>query len=139
MPRSPFREPTEVELRILKILWQSGPCTAREIHNGLNADKSTNYSTTVKMLAVMFDKQLVTRDESVSPMTFSAAVDQDTTRHGTLAEIVHKLFDSSTKSLVMHLLTSQKTSAKDLQEIRQLIDQLDSEKKSRKVRRREGL
>lgn len=128
MPRLPFSQPTAVELRILKILWESGPCTARVVHNGLNADKATNYSTTVKMLAVMFDKKLVTRDPTVSPMTFSAAINQDETRHGTLSDIVQKLFDSSTKSLVMHLLSSQKTSTEDLQEIRRLIDQLDSEK-----------
>lgn len=125
MPRSPFSQPTVVELRILRILWDARSCTARDVHNGLNAEKATNYSTTVKMLAVMFEKELVTRDETVSPMMFSAAIDQDQTRHGTLSDVVKKLFDGSTKSLVMHLLSSRKTSAKDLQEIRQLIDQLD--------------
>lgn len=128
MPRSPFSQPTAVELRILSILWESGPCTARDVHNGLNTEKATNYSTTVKMLAVMFEKQLVTRDESVSPMAFSAAIDQDQTRQGTLSDVVQKLFDGSTKSLVLHLLSSQTTSTEDLSEIRQLIDQLDSAK-----------
>ena len=62
-PRS--TQPTEVELQILRILWQTGGATARQVHNGLAADqaKSTNYSTTVKMLSVMLDKGLVKRDE----------------------------------------------------------------------------
>jgi predicted transcriptional regulator len=128
MPRAAFGQPTEVELRILSILWQTGPCTARDVHNQLNTEKATNYSTTVKMLSVMFEKQLVTRDETASPMTFSAAIDQHETRKGTLSEVVQKLFDGSAKSLVMHLLSSQKTSAEDLNEIRQLIDQLDASK-----------
>lgn len=128
MSRSPFSQLTPVELRILKILWESGPATAREVHNGLNSEKATNYSTTVKMLAVMFDKKLVTRDESDTPMTFSPAINQDEARTGTISDVVQKLFDHSTKSLVMHLLSSQETSAEDLREIRQLIDQLDSQK-----------
>ena len=65
-------QPTEVELQILRILWQTGGATARQVHNGLAAveAKSTNYSTTVKMLSVMLDKGLVKRDETATPQVF---------------------------------------------------------------------
>ena len=62
MPRPPSSQPTEVELQILRILWERGPSTARQIHNRLAEARDTNYSTTVKMLSVMLDKGLVRRE-----------------------------------------------------------------------------
>jgi BlaI family penicillinase repressor len=66
MPRRPSAQPTEVEMQILRILWELGPSPVREIHRRLEAAKGTNYSTTVKMLAVMLQKGLVKRDEKPS-------------------------------------------------------------------------
>jgi BlaI family penicillinase repressor len=92
----------------------------------LAEDKQTNYSTTVKMLAVMFDKGLVQRDESAVPLTFVAAISQDDTRKNVLTDVIRKLYDGSAKSLVMQALTSQEASKEDLDEIRKLIEQLDA-------------
>ena len=66
MPRPTASQPTEVELQILGVFWESGPSTAREIHNAILESRETNYSTTVKMLSVMLDKGLVKRDDSVA-------------------------------------------------------------------------
>ncbi len=128
MARPASTQPTEVELRILRKLWESGPSTAREVHNALNEDKGTNYSTTVKMLAVMFEKGLVERDESAFPMTFTAATGQEETRRNVMSEVIQKLYDGSAKSLVLQVLSSQEASKADLDEIRQLIEQLDGQK-----------
>ena len=125
MARSASSQPTEVELRILSILWDNGPSTARDVHNSLSEDKGTNYSTTVKMLAVMLDKGLVERDESVFPMAFSAVVSRDGTRQSVLSDVIHKLYDGSAKSLVLQVLSSQQASQADLDEIRELIKQLE--------------
>ena len=125
MARAASSQPTEVELRILRILWESGPCSARDVHNALTEDKGTNYSTTVKMLAVMLDKGLVERDESVFPMTFSAAMSRDDARKNMLSDVIHKLYDGSAKSLVLQVLSSQQASKADLDEIRELIKQLE--------------
>ena len=128
MPRPASTQPTEVELRILRKLWESGPSTAREVHNALNEDKGTNYSTSVKMLAVMFEKGLVERDESSFPMTFTVATGQEETRRNVMSEVIQKLYDGSAKSLVLQVLSSQEASKTDLDEIRQLIEQLDTRK-----------
>ena len=128
MPRPASTQPTEVELRILRKLWESGACTAREIHNALTEDKGTNYSTTVKMLAVMFEKGLVERDQSSFPMTFTAATGQEETRRSVMTEMIEKLYDGSAKSLVLQVLSSQAASKADLDEIRQLIEQLETPK-----------
>jgi len=126
MARPASSQPTEVELRILRTLWDSSPCSARDVHNALVEVKGTNYSTTVKMLAVMLDKGLVKRDESVYPMAFSAVISRDDTRQSMLVDVIHKLYDGSAKSLVLQVLSSQRASKSDLDEIRKLIEELDS-------------
>ena len=138
MARPASTQPTEVELRILRKLWESGACTAREIHNALTEDKGTNYSTTVKMLAVMFEKGLVERDESSFPMTFTAATGQEETRRNVMSEVIEKLYDGSAKSLMLQVLSSQQASKADLDEIRQLIEQLESKPAARKKAKRQG-
>ena len=125
MPRPPSTQPTEVELQILRILWELGPSPVREIHARLEADKGTNYSTTVKMLSVMLEKELVTRDEQARPHVYRAAVTQERARKKMLHELIDKLYDGSASSLVMHALSSKKASTEELNEIRKLLNELE--------------
>ena len=129
MPRPASPQPTEVELQILNALWELGPSTVRQIHNELGKHKETNYSTTVKMLSVMLDKQLVRRDDSVRPQIFRAAVTRQTAQKKMLKGLIQKVYEGSTKSLVMQALSNHKASAEDLAEIRHLLDQLEGETK----------
>ena len=124
MPRPASSQPTEVELQILRILWELGPSTVRDIHNRLVESKDTGYSTTVKMLSVMLDKGLAKRDDSVRPQVYRAAATQSRTQKRMLDEMIKKVYDGSAKSLVLQALSSTKTSKRDLEEIRKLLDQL---------------
>jgi predicted transcriptional regulator len=128
MPRPAPDQPTEVELEILSFLWESGPATARDIHNALAKSRDTNYSTTVKMLAVMHEKDLVKRDESNRPIQFRAAATQKTTRAKMLKNLAQKAYDGSMGSLVLQALSSRKASAEELAEIREMLDQLQEKK-----------
>jgi BlaI family transcriptional regulator, penicillinase repressor len=125
MARPPATQPTEVELQILRLLWELGPSGVRQIHTRLEAEKGTNYSTTVKMLAVMLEKGLVTRDEAARPHVYRAAVTQERARKKMLHELIEKLYDGSASSLVMHALSSKKASPDELNEIRRLLDELE--------------
>ena len=125
MPRLPSTQPTEVELRILRILWEHGPSTAREIHNRLAGERETNYSTTVKMLSVMLEKKLVKRDETVRPQVYRPAATQGRTQERMLKDLVRKVYDGSVGSLVMQALSSQKSSPEELAEIRRLLEKLE--------------
>ena len=133
MARSASSQPTEVELQILRILWQSGGSTAREVHNALAAAeaKETNYSTTVKMLAVMLEKGLVKRDESASPQIFSAATSQKTTQRRMLGDLIDKVYDGSALSLVLQALSSRKATAGELSEVRRMLDELEKSRQPR--------
>jgi BlaI family penicillinase repressor len=129
MPRPAPSQPTEVELQILRILWEAGPVTVREIHNRISEYKETNYATTVKMLVVMLEKQLVSRDDSIRPQVYRAVVTQATTQRKMLNDLVRKVYDGSTKSLIMQALSSKKASQEDIDEIRNLLNEMDGTSK----------
>jgi BlaI family penicillinase repressor len=126
LARSASAQPTEVELQILRTLWQTGGATARAVHNALAAAeaKNTTYSTTVKMLAVMLEKGLVKRDESMTPQVFRAASSRQTTQRRMMRDLIDKVFEGSALSLVMQALSS-KASKEDLAEVRRLLDELE--------------
>ena len=125
MARPAANAPTDVELQILSTLWDQGPLTARQIHNALSSIRATNYSTTVKMLSVMLEKELVRRDEAQRPQVYRAAVTQSRAQRSMLGDLVQKLFAGSTKSLVLQALSSQKATKADLAEIRDMLDELE--------------
>jgi len=125
MARRASSQPTEVELSILRILWEHGDSTARQIHNHLTEDRETNYSTTVKMLSVMLDKGLVRRDDSVSPQLFRPAATQKRTQQQILKDVIHKVYNGSAGSLILQALASKKASPEELAEIRRLLNELE--------------
>ncbi|MFO0921367.1 MAG: BlaI/MecI/CopY family transcriptional regulator [Pirellulales bacterium] len=125
MARSSSNQPTEVELQILRILWDQGPSIARQIHDSLQTFKQTTYSTTVKMLSVMLGKGLVKRDESVSPQVYRAAVTRDVAGKRLVKDLVEKVYDGAAATLVLHALRAGKSSAEDLAEIRKLLDEME--------------
>ena len=129
MARSVSAQPTEVELQILRILWQSGGSTARQVHNGLAKQKKTTYSTTVKMLSVMLGKRLVKRDETASPQVYRAGAGQEVTQKKILKDLVEKVYDGSAMSLVLQALSSGKASPEELAEVRRLVEKMEGKKR----------
>lgn len=125
MPRPAPSQPTDVELQILRILWDSGPSPVRDIHARLEAEKGTNYSTTVKMLAVMLQKGLVKRNEKAQPHIYRAALTREKTGRRMIGNLVEKVFDGSASSLVLQALSTEKASREELAEIRKLLDQME--------------
>ena len=118
-------QPTEVELQMLRILWDLGPSPVREIHARLNAEKGTNYSTTVKMLSVMLEKGLVKRDDAASPHVYRAAVARHAAGKRMVRDLVDKVYDGAAMSLVLHALKSAKASPEELAEVRRLLDEME--------------
>ena len=118
-------QPTAVELEILRILWDLGASPVREVHSRLNAAKGTNYSTTVKMLAVMLAKGLVRRDEDATPHIYRAAITRDRAAKKFLSELIEKVYDGSAMSLVLQALTAGKASQDEIDEARRLLDEME--------------
>ena len=125
MPRPSSTQPTEVELQILRILWELGPSPVREIHGRLEADKGTNYSTTVKMLSVMLRKGLLKRDEAAQPHVYRPVLSRRKAGQRMLHDLIDKVYDGSAMSLVLQTLSSGKATKEELNEIRRLLDQME--------------
>ena len=125
MARSSSAQPTDVELQILKVLWEIGPATVREVHDVLSELKETDYATTVKMLRVMLEKGLVSRNDKVRPLVYRAAITQERTQKSMLGDLVDRLYEGSAKTLVMHALSRRKSSPDDIAEIRRMLDEME--------------
>lgn len=125
MPRPAPTRPTDVELQILGILWELGPSPVREIHQRLEAEKGTNYSTTVKMLAVMLEKGLVKRDENQQPHIYRAALSRKGAGQKLLSELIDKVYEGSAMSLVLQALSSTRASKEELASVRRLLDEME--------------
>ena len=125
MPRPASSQPTEVELQILRILWELGPSPVRAIHERLEIDKGTNYSTTVKMLGVMLHKGLVKRDEDAQPHIYRPALTREKAGKRMVRDLIDKVYEGSALSLVLQALSASKASPAELAEVRKLLDSLE--------------
>ena len=114
--------PTDSELAILRILWERGPSTVRHVHEALAETRETGYTTTLKLMQIMVDKGLVTRDESARTHVYAAAAGEHETQRQLVRDLVDRAFGGSAAALVLQALNAEDTSAKELREIRKLID-----------------
>lgn len=117
--------PTKSELSILKVLWESGPLSVRDIQKILDEAKPTGYTTVLKMLQIMTEKGLVERDESVRPQIYRARYSEEQTQRHLVSDLLQRAFGGSVKALVMQALASRKSSAKDLEQIEKLLDRIE--------------
>jgi BlaI family transcriptional regulator, penicillinase repressor len=117
--------PTEAELEILRVLWDRGPSTVREVHDALSDDKETGYTTTLKILQKMADKGLVGRDESEKSHVYSATVKAEKTQRQLVRNLLQKAFGGSPGRLVLQALSEKRATPEELAEIRRLIDELE--------------
>jgi predicted transcriptional regulator len=121
--------PTDSELAILRTLWQRGPSTVREVHEALVGTRETGYTTTLKLMQIMADKGLVTRNESARTHVYTAVAGEEQTQQQLVKDLVDRAFGGSAAALVLQALNAEGTTPAELNEIRKLIDDY-REKKS---------
>ena len=114
---------------ILRVLWDAGPRSVREIHTILNASKPTGYTTVLKMLQIMTEKGLVVRDETQRAHVYEPRLCEQKTQRQLLADLANRAFDGSATKLVMQALSGRKASASELTAIRELLDKIEGETK----------
>jgi len=117
--------PTDAELEILRVLWDRGPSTVRDVQDTLNDIKPTGYTTVLKMLQIMTDKGLVRRDEDQRAHVYEARVPQEQTQQQLVGDLLDRAFNGSASNLVMQALATKKTSAEELTKIRQMLDEFE--------------
>jgi predicted transcriptional regulator len=117
-------KPTESELEILKILWSKETATVREVHEELSKTKESGYTTTLKLLQIMFEKGLVKRDDTNKTHIYEPAISQQKTQKQFLDKMINTLFCGSSTQLVLQALGNQKASKDELEEIQKYLDNL---------------
>ncbi len=121
--------PTKGELAILRVLWESGPRSVRDIQRVLNASRPTGYTTVLKLLQIMTDKGLVERDETQRPQIYRARYSQAQTQRQLISDLLQRAFGGSVKALVLQALATKKSSPEELQAIEQVLDRYEGESK----------
>ena len=117
--------PTTTELAILNVLWERGPSTVRQVHDGLPETMRRGYTTTLKLMQIMADKGLLERDESRRSHIYTARRSQTATQGLLVGDLARRAFGGSTADLVMRALSEQPATAEELAEIRALLDRLE--------------
>jgi len=128
-------QPTEAELRILQVLWEAGPSTVRFVNEQLNEqqEKEIKYTTTLKLMQIMTEKKLLSRNTETRTHVYLAEAVQDDTQKALLKKFVDATFQGSATNLVMQALGNHQTSQEELDEIKALIEKIE-EKRSARLR-----
>lgn len=121
--------PTKLELSILNVLWQKGPATVREIHAIVNEAKPTAVNTILRMMQIMTEKNLVTRDDTVRPQIYRARYTQQQTQTHLVKDLIQRAFDGSVKDMVMRALSTRKPSPKTFKAMEKLLEEFEGDDK----------
>ena len=129
MPRQTIQKPTEAELEILSILWQRETATVREVHEIINERRPTAYTTVLKMLQIMTEKNLVERETEQKAHVYSAKIEQAATERNFAEDLLQRVFGGSAAQLVMRVLETKPASETELAQIRQMLDEAERKTK----------
>ena len=130
MARTKSQHPTELELEILKILWEEAPLPVREVRARLEsrADRPLAHSTVITMLNIMYDKGFLKRKKDGKSFLFSPKVKKDRVTGGMMGDLLSRAFNGSPAAMVLNLLETTDVDADELAEIRKLISRKTKEK-----------
>ena len=123
MPGQQFPQPTDGELEVLRVLWDNGPSTVKQIHEAVNKKKPVGYTTTLKVMQVMHEKGLLTRNDSKYRHIYTPTLPEEKTQRQLLTVFLDKAFSGSAEKLVMQLLSAKKLSAKQRATIRKMFNE----------------
>lgn len=116
-------KPTSMELEILRVLWERGPSTVREVHEVLAETKTTGYTTVLKLLQIMTVKGMVVRNEDARAHVYQARQPAENTKRRLVGDLLEKAFSGSASQLMMHALADKGTSSAEIDEIRRMLDE----------------
>jgi BlaI family penicillinase repressor len=118
-------KPTDKELEILRIVWEKGPVSVKDVHEQLGGEVANGYTTILKLMQIMHEKGHVTRQKSGKLHLYQAVLSQATTQQNVLGKMIDNLFEGSASQLVMSALGSRKSTKSELKAIREYLDQLE--------------
>ena len=128
-PRKTTLRPTDAELEILKVLWELGPSTVREVHAVSQSRKPSQYTTTFRVMQIMTEKRLLIRDETDRAHVYTPGVGRENVQHEMVVSLIDRVFGGSAESLLIGALSARPASKKELARMRQMLDEHERGKK----------
>ncbi len=130
MARPRSTQPTDGELEILNVLWDSGPSGLGQVCDALRQERPVATTTIATMLGIMLDKKQVKRTHGPRGYLWSAKVSRKAAATGLLSKLLAGVFDGSAHRLVTHLLEEGELSKQDRQQIRRILDEYNKRNKA---------
>jgi predicted transcriptional regulator len=127
MARRKNSRPTDRELTILRILWDKGPSTVRQVNEAMSQDEDTGYTTTLKLMQIMAEKGLLLRDDSQFKHVYRPTLTEEKAQKQLVGDLLDRAFSGSAEKLVMRALSAKKVSAKELASIKKILDEFKGE------------
>ena len=121
MKKSPAPRPTEAELAILRVLWERGPSTVRQVHDVLAPERESGYTTTLKFMQLMTEKGMLERQEDGRVHLYRAAYPAEATQQRLIVDLLERAFGGSSAKLVVQALAAKPASSEELREIKRLL------------------
>jgi predicted transcriptional regulator len=125
MARPASSRPTDAELAILRVLWERGPSTVRDVHEALKRSRDAGYTSVLKVMQIMHDKGLVARDEAKRSHVYRAVVPREHTQRQMVGDLLERVFGGSARALVLQALSAKRAGPQELAEIRKLLDEFE--------------
>jgi BlaI family transcriptional regulator, penicillinase repressor len=125
MIRESSPKPTPGELEILRVLWARGPSTVRDVHEALAKSKDMGYTTVLKLLQIMTAKGMVKRDEGARAHVYEARQPAEKTKRQLVGDLLQRAFSGSASELMLHALSSKRTTREEIEEIRRMLDEYE--------------
>jgi BlaI family penicillinase repressor len=125
MPNLKLNKPTESEMEILQILWEEGPSTVREVHEILSGTKESGYTTTLKLMQIMHDKGMLSRNDEAKTHIYSALIKKESVQKQVVGNMINGLFKGSSAKLVMHALGNHRASSEEISEIKKYLNEME--------------
>ena len=127
-PTPPPRRPTDAELEILRVLWDRGEATVREVQETMKIRRAPGYTTVLKLLQIMTEKGLVERNESERAHVYRARLERHETEKQLVGDLLERAFGGSASRLVLQALATKSASAEEIAEIREFLDRIPGDK-----------
>ena len=125
MAKEKMPQPTDRELQILRILWDDGPSTVRQVNVAMNREDQVGYTTTLKLMQIMAEKGLLVRDKSQFKHIYQPAITEESTQKQLIGQLLERAFSGSAEKLVMRALSAKKVPAAELAKIRKMLDKIE--------------
>jgi predicted transcriptional regulator len=120
-----FPRPTDAEMAILRVLWERGASTVRQVQETLNAERPTGYTTVLKLMQIMTDKGLLVRDESQRTHVYRPRLAAEKTQQQLVRDLLDRVFAGEADKLVVHALNAKRVTPEELAQIRALLDEIE--------------